>query len=277
MADIPNEALDSAADALGVAVTGRIDKGGQKAVALCERDSDRCVLKCVVVDRSAGGHSLERARREVGILEAIASPHVVGIRDGLFEVPDTESIVAWTEEYIDGDDLTELNPGGWSWESVRAMLVDLSIGLNEFHLRDVAHRDLSANNIRQRSSGEWVILDPGLARFMAMPTLTLYGQHFGTPGFMSPEHVSAASRPTHASDVFVLGVLGYLCLTGSLPIAFTGDVSAYVDQLRAGTFQPLDSLRPDLDSEATKVIGRCLHRQPARRFLDAAELLGALS
>ncbi|MEM9463878.1 MAG: serine/threonine-protein kinase [Actinomycetota bacterium] len=277
MADIPGEAIDSAASALGVVVTDRIDKGGQKAVALCERESVQYVLKCVAVDPSAGDHSLERARREVGVLEAISSPHVVSIEDGLLEVPGVESMVAWTEEYIDGDDLTDLAPGGWSWEAVRSMLVDLAVGLSEFHAREVAHRDLSTNNIRQRSSGGWVIIDPGLARFMTMPTLTLYGQHFGTPGFMSPEHVSTASRPTNASDVYVLGVIGYLCLTGSLPIPFAGDVAAYVDQLRAGTYQPVEALRPDLDAEARDVIGRCLHRHPARRFLDASELLEALS
>jgi eukaryotic-like serine/threonine-protein kinase len=36
------------------------------------------------------------------------------------------------------------------------------------------------------------------------------------------------------------------------------------------------TLRPDLDDEFAAIIDRCLNRQPARRYLDAAELLDAL-
>jgi serine/threonine-protein kinase len=138
------------------------------------------------------------------------------------------------------------------------------------------HRDLSANNVRRRADGAWVVMDPGFARHEERSGLTVGGQP-GTPGFLSPEHLQAYSgAPTASSDVFCLGILMTLALTGKPAIPYTGDFSDYLRRLSEVHVVDIAQERPDLPAPALEVIQRCLHEQPARRYRNGSRLAAAL-
>ncbi|MCA9624621.1 MAG: protein kinase, partial [Myxococcales bacterium] len=225
-----------------------------------------------------GAHTtlvLERARREVEVLEGIDSPYVVRVLSGLIEVGSPLAGVAWLEEMLDGDDLRALVGTPWSWPEARQLAIDMARGLVAFHEAQVVHRDLSPGNVRRISAGAFKLIDPGLGRHLAKATVTGSFQP-GTPGFMSPEHVIVGARPLPASDVFSAGVLLFVALTGRLPIDVGGDFDDYCDRLRAAQLDvQLDHIRGDLPGAAYELVGRCLESQSARRFLDGAELLSA--
>jgi serine/threonine-protein kinase len=207
-------------------------------------------------------------------LSDIDHPNLVRIKEPLTNVGNPIMAVAWLEEYLDGEDLTDLLSAPWPWSDVRQLGLDLARGLEVLHERSVVHRDLSPNNVRRLRKGSYVIMDPGYARHLLRSTLTLFGQP-GTPGFLSPEHLSQTG-PLPASDVFCVGILMFAALTGGLPYPLTADMAAYQKALRSQAAPALLPLRPDIPPEAASLVEACLDLQPARRFLDGGELAVAL-
>jgi serine/threonine protein kinase len=82
--------------------------------------------------------------------------------------------------------------------------------------------------------------------------------------------------PTPASDIFGIGILGFFALTGQLPVPYEGDEAQYWERLRGGEAPRVQTVRSDLPDDLAAIIDRCLQRQPARRYLDAMELLADL-
>jgi serine/threonine-protein kinase len=175
---------------------------------------------------------------------------------------------------LDGEDLGDLLGTEWSRHEALRLVRGLTEALTYLHALEVVHRDLSPGNVRRRGDGTWTLLDPGLARHLAEFSLTGLYQP-GTAGFRSPEQVPGGAPDTY-SDVYCVGILAFAALTGRLPVDPSGAEDAYFKRLVQQQPVPVKSLRPDLDGNFAAIIDRCLNRQPARRYLDAAELLDAL-
>lgn len=262
--------IDEALAAFGATEVRPLRDGGQKTVRLVDRGAEQLVLKVIAID-SAAPDALRRAQREVELLQRVDDPHVVKVASDLVELGDPIAGGAWLEGYLEGQDLGELLGQPWPWPDVAVMAKEVGTGLAALHDVKVVHRDLSANNIR-RTPGGYVVMDPGFARHTTRSDITVGGQP-GTPGFLSPEHVQAYSgAPTAASDVFCVGILMFVALTGQLPIPFTGDAADYVSRLSRVEVVDIKSLRDDLPDPAVALIRRCLHPQPARRPLNGARL-----
>jgi serine/threonine-protein kinase len=122
------------------------------------------------------------------------------------------------------------------------------------------------------------VMDFGLARHISSDG-TPVDSHWGTWGFMSPEHIKPYSgAPTPVSDVFCVGALMYTALTGGeAPIPYTGGDEEYSARLHHAEMVDIGVKRPDLDADRQAVIRRCLHPQPARRYLNAQRLADALA
>ena len=267
--------IAAASAALGVSNARAAGGGGQKWVGLADGPQGPTIIKIIQLVPPYAAVALERARREVGVLAAISHPNVVALESGLVELGSPPAGVCWMEEYLDGEDLDARLGRPWQWMDVRDMAQQVAAGLTAFHDAGVVHRDLSPRNIRCLPDGTFKVMDPGIARLLAKTTITGPIDP-GSPGYMSPEHVSPAARPTFASDVFGLGVLMYEALTGVSPIPFAGDFTDYAQRLRDGQASSVGVVRPDLPAGQVDFVDTCLQRQLARRYLDAREALDAL-
>jgi serine/threonine-protein kinase len=93
------------------------------------------------------------------------------------------------------------------------------------HQNLVVHRDIKPSNILVAADGVPRLLDFGIAKLLEGAKLpgtfetTMTGQRWMTPQFASPEQVEGGAVTT-ATDVYSLGVLLYLLLTGHLPYQF---------------------------------------------------------
>jgi serine/threonine-protein kinase len=258
--------------ALGTTDLVPLVDGGQKKVYTARLEGVPVIVKLVIIPPQYAAETLERARREVELLAAVDSPHVVRVLSAAVEVGDSPDAVCWVEELLDGQDLRDLiKTFPWPAERVWALIRDVATGLSACHDLDVVHRDLSPGNVRCCDDGRFVVMDPGLARHLTKTALTGAFQP-GTYGFMTPEHVPGG-KPTTASDVFALGLLAYQALTGEMAVKYKGDEAAYHAELRTGQVQPIRTHDPHIPTELAAVVDRCLQRQPARRYLDAGELL----
>ena len=274
------EFYDEVATVLGVTDLRPLRPGGQKRVFAAKRGSEDVVLKAVEILPPRQAEVLERANREVALLARVSSSsgrRIVSVRSGLAAVgdPAAPSAVGWLEEMLDGEDLGDLLVGTqWNWREALELVRGVAEALTYLHALEVVHRDLSPGNVRRRGDGIWTLLDPGLARHLAEYSLTGVYQP-GTAGFRSPEQVPGGVPDTY-SDVYCVGILAFVALTAQWPIDPSGAEDAYFKRLVQQQPVPVKTLRPDLDDEFAAIIDRCLNRQPARRYLDAAELLDAL-
>src|SRR5262249_18727493 len=119
------------------------------------------------------------------------------------------------------------------------------------HERGVVHRDLKPSNVMLGEFGEVLVMDWGIAKALAArpqpgpppaaggaaaggaaagpggPEETLPGQARGTPAFMAPEPARGeAGRVGRASDVFGLGGILCVTLTGRPPYTREGQAAA---------------------------------------------------
>lgn len=269
--------IQLALEELGVSDLGPIGAaGGQKAVRRVSRDSGDLIMKVIALTPSAPD-ALRRAEREVDLLAKLRSPHVVRVVSTLRELGEPVFAATWLEEYLDGEDLTAHLGSPWAWEEAARLGYQVADGLASGHAVGVIHRDLSSNNVRRLSDGTFKVLDFGFARHTLLSGITVAGQP-GTPGFLSPEHLNSYSGgPMPSSDVFCVGVLLFTALTGQSPIPWAGDDDDYLRRLaNVRLSADLATVRSDLSATQVAVVSRCLHSQPARRFVNGARLRDAI-
>jgi serine/threonine protein kinase len=155
------------------------------------------------------------------------------------------------------------------------VLAQIADALDHIHRRGIVHGDVKADNIMLAAEGgtgstqRWRriarLLDFGLARRAGGAS----EEHVsGSPHYLAPER-AAGGPPTVATDVYALGVLGYMMVTGTLP--FEGNV---VEILMAHVGQPIPppSQRrgEPIDPALETLILRAMEKDPAKRHGSAA-------
>lgn len=268
--------LEEACSALGLENAHQVAEGGQKVILRGTLGGEPAAGKIVFLSGNPANDeiTLTRAQREVELLATVDSPNVVHVLTDAIEVGEPPRVIAWAEEWLDGEDLTESLGSCLSEEEVWRLLRDVAVALDACHSLDVVHRDLSPNNVRRKDDGTYVLMDPGLAKHLVKTALTGAFQP-GTPGWRSPEHV-LGGEPVPSSDIFCLGILAYVALTNRLPINPGLGQDEYDQALLERQINPLTSILPGTDPDLAAVVDRCLQRQAARRYLDGAELLSDL-
>jgi serine/threonine protein kinase len=225
---------------------------------------------------------VERFRREGEVLCQLRSAHTVTTYE--FD-RDADGSLYIAMELTSGKSLAEMfrQDGPFEWPRVLRILQGLCDSLGEAHSLGVVHRNLKLENILvepRASNPEYVkVLDFGLAKLLpARMDLSPVGETVGAIEFMSPEQLM--SKPIDGrSDLYSLGVIGFLLVTGRHPFAHArtyGDLVAAHVQMTP----PLASaVRDDLSPEVDMVFARCLEKDPDRRFPDAdalAALIGVM-
>ena len=163
-----------------------------------------------------GRHGEERFRREGSILARLRHRHISHLIDAgvtslgqpylVLEHVDGERIDAW----CDSRRLTV--------EARVRLFVDVLSAVAHAHQSLVVHRDIKPSNVLVREDGEVKLLDFGIAKLLAEEggALTRVGEAALTPDYAAPEQLTGEDVTT-ATDVFGLGTLLYLLLTGRHP------------------------------------------------------------
>lgn len=154
----------------------------------------------------------------------------------------------------------------------------ISQALQHAHSRGILHRDIKPSNIMINGEGHVTVLDFGLQRALApSPEQSSPSNIRGTPWYMSPEQ--ASGQPLDArSDIYSLGVTLFELVTRGENL-YEGprhDTDAILAQVRAGKLRSLRSLVIDVPAGLEDIILRCLERDPACRWQNAAPLIEAL-
>ncbi|MBK6423810.1 MAG: serine/threonine protein kinase [Gemmatimonadetes bacterium] len=157
------------------------------------------------------------------------------------------------------------------------MLREVAWALAYAHGRGIVHRDVKPDNILlEAGTGRALVSDFGIASGggAAGPD-TDPGRRMGTAHFMSPEQ--AAGLPVDGrSDLYGLGVVGYLAVSGRLPFESATLPALLVRQ--AGAAAPgVAAQAPGLPPSLAQAIDQCLARDPDARPADGEALAAALA
>jgi serine/threonine-protein kinase len=212
--------------------------------------------------------TLERFRNEVRIARRISHPNVCRV----FDIGQTDDLIFFTMEYIDGEDLASLLrrigrlPGDKAAEIARKICA----GVAAAHDKGVLHRDLKPANVMLDGRGQVLITDFGLAGVAH----EIHDVRSGTPAYMAPEQL-AGEEVTVKSDIYSLGLLLYEVFTGKA--AFDGRTLEDMIRIRRdSTPSRLSALVKDLDPVVEHVILHCLETDPEARPASALAVAAAL-
>jgi len=163
----------------------------------------------------------EAERQALAILDHANIAHV-------FEAGTTEKGHPYfVMEHVKGIPITEhCDRYKLSIEDRLGLFLQVCQAIHHAHQKGIIHRDIKPSNILvsiQDDQAVPKVIDFGVAKAVSQPltdrTLhTEQGQLVGTPEFMSPEQVESANQNIDTrSDIYSLGVLLYVLLTGVLP------------------------------------------------------------
>ena len=211
---------------------------------------------------------VSRFGREVVAVSQMNHPNIMTVFTA--SVDDGRSYLAM--EYLDGITLRKEidNNGFLAVERSIEICAAILSGLAHAHDKGVVHRDIKPDNIQLTSDGSVKITDFGIARLTFQPNLTMDGQVFGTPSYMSPEQV-VGKEIDNRTDLFSVGVMLYEMLTGNKP--FQGDnVIAITHAIVNASPAPATQI----PQEISRVISRALEKAPQMRYHNANEMREAL-
>ncbi|MGW8365569.1 protein kinase domain-containing protein [Streptomyces wedmorensis] len=250
--------------------------GGMGRVLLgAAHDGRLAAVKLVHARFATDGDFRARFRREVAASRRVSGAYTAAVMDA-----DADAELPWLASvFVIGPSLGSVvrEAGPLPESAVRRLALGLATALVEIHRVGLIHRDLKPENVLLAEDGVRVI-DFGIARAAehpggAEPTrLTQTGWVIGSPPFMSPEQAESREL-TPASDVFSLGAILVLALTGESPFVGTS------------TFGILSNVVhgvPDLGRVPVGLRGiveECLAKDPAARPTPARliELLGPVA
>ena len=242
----------------------------------------RVAIKLLHPELSERPTLVKRFQREARAATAIGNKHIVEVTD-MGELPD--GTVFMVLEYLDGRDLLRdmHETGPMSLERAVPIMAQVCGALHAAHAKGIVHRDLKPENIfliEDDENPDFVkVLDFGVAKFMSNDaeesSITRTGFAIGTSAYMSPEQAQGLKKVDHRSDIFALGVILYLLLTGRLP--FQGGTPLKVMMsICNDTPPPLAKHRGDLPEGIQTVVDIMLEKAPENRYPDCNAVKEAL-
>jgi tRNA A-37 threonylcarbamoyl transferase component Bud32 len=180
-------------------------------------------------------------------------------------------------EFISGKTLRdEMHDRGPLRPEIAAAIIGQALeALSYAHRNGIIHRDLKPDNILLVEGGSLKIkvLDFGIARMVGGENLTLAGEGFGTPAYMSPERIMGASGDDPRIDIYSAGIILFEMLAGAPPYeSRASDPAVYWAEMREFHEKaPLPSLGESPELE--RIIARATAKRIEDRYRSADEML----
>jgi serine/threonine protein kinase len=244
----------------------QIGQGGMGSVWLAERSDGRFERRVAVkfLNIALAGHGGEdRFRREGSILGRLTHPHIAELVDAGVSSGGFPYLVL---DFVEGEHIDRYcDRHRLDVEARIRLFLDVADAVAHAHANLIVHRDLKPSNVLVSEQGQVKLLDFGIAKLLAgeaqdgaATVLTLEAGRAMTPQYAAPEQITGAPVTT-ATDVYALGVLLYVLLTGQHPVG-------------SGPHAPADLVKAIVDTEPPRLsdIVTSIHAQSEAMAANAA-------
>lgn len=255
---------------------GLIGMGGMAAVYASYQASvqRRVAVKVLPSHLAEQSGYLERFKREVELAARLEHPHILPVYDH-----GTDKGLSYiVMRLLQGGSLSQHLRENQALEISETLKILNQVGgaLDYAHHENVVHRDLKPSNVLFDHVGNAYLSDFGISKVITDSTsgLTGTGQIIGTPTYMAPEQWEGADA-TPKTDLYALGILAYMMLTGRLPFEAPTPLALMRKHLYDTPQSPLE-LRPDLPLAVEAVIAKSLAKRPENRFNSAKDFINTL-
>ena len=261
-------------------IVRELGRGGMGRVFLGERDDGQFEQRAAIklIQHDAPG-LIRRFLEERRILALLEHPNIARLMDGGVT---TDGLPYFAMELVEGEPIDrycELHD--LSLEQRLALFADVCDAVTYAHQQLVIHRDLKPSNILVTPDGQVKLLDFGIAKLLTprdgARDVTHTQFQIMTPEFAAPEQVRGQAVST-ATDVYSLGVLLYMLLSGERPYELHGKSPAELERIICESEPERPSgkaggkfarrLRGDLDM----IVMKALHKDKTRRYQSPAAL-----
>lgn len=263
-----------------------LGRGGMGVVTEAERldTGEHVAIKFLRDDIESDMQPIARFAREARLATKLQSLHTCKI----FGVDESAYGPFIVMELLDGRPLNAVVAPGYplSWPQAVRIAYEACVALGEAHAHGIVHRDIKPGNVflawssQQRAITK--VLDFGVAKIPAQaitygggPSLTDAALMLGTPAYVAPEQLNNSKHVDARADVWALGILLYEMLAGRVPFT-SPHVPKLLVMIAREAPPALTALVPELPVELAQIVHRCLCKDPALRFPEAAALSTAL-
>ncbi len=261
-------------------IVRELGRGGMGTVLLGERDDgefeQRVAIK-LLHRELATGDLRETLLRERRILARLEHPNIARMFDGGVTATGEPYFVM---EHVDGQRIDDYcDAQRLELEGRVRLFLDVSAAVAFSHANLIVHRDLKPANVLVGKDRQVKLLDFGIAKVIepdsgkgAARAITRLGETALTPEYAAPEQLTGGPITT-ATDVYALGVLLFVLLTGRHPVgASTMSPAEWIKAVVEGE-TPLPSAAVlatslDLETRVRNATRRCTDPKRLSRLLQ---------
>ena len=266
----------------------RVNYGGQGVVykAIQKSTQRMAAVKILIDGPLATERQRQRLAREAELISRLDHPNIIT----LYESGYVRGRPYFAMEYVDGlpiGDYALLH--SLSITEIVKLFITVCEAVSHAHQQGVIHRDLNPSNILVSLEGVPHVLDFGLALDAWAPIakndgshITISGQVVGTLPYLSPEQAGADDGNVDVrSDIYSLGIVLYLLLTGDFPYPIDGSVQEVRSHIVGRDARPLrKAFSPDaavgcsgaVIRDLEVILQKALSKEKAARYQSAVAL-----
>ena len=259
-----------------------IGQGGMGSVWLAERNDGRFegqvaikLLNLGLIGRAGE----ERFKREGRIVARLKHPNIGQLIDAGITTAGQPYLIL---EYVDGQQIDDhCDAAGLDVAARIGVFLDVLAAVSHAHANLVVHRDIKPSNVFCTRAGQVKLLDFGIAKLLedesgpAAGTLTREAGSPLTPEYAAPEQITGEPITT-TTDIYALGTLLYVLLTGQHPLAGARRSAADLvkaiveaEPRRMSQVAPTRSLRRQLIGDLDTIVAKAMKKRPDQRYLSA--------
>lgn len=176
-------------------------------------------------------------------------------------------------QLVEGPTLAKVKPSP-NLNATISYLRDIAFGVHAAHQRGLLHLDLKLNNILMQDNGDGTFT-PFLTDFGMVVSSSGERPNSspkGTPPYSSPEQLADdVARLGPATDVYALGVMAYILLSGQSPFQAANLEELLVAMAEADPV-PLERILPNVPADLARLVHKCLQKEPTLRYENPGEL-----
>ena len=235
----------------------KIGQGSFGTVFKVKRKIDRAILVIKLIKiTTLSKKNQQDSLHEVNILSSLNCPYIVKYYDSFVE----NSTLYIVMEYCEKGDLSQiLKKQQLQEQKIWKFFIQISIGLEYLHSKQILHRDIKSLNIFLSNDDSIRIGDLGVAKILNN-THAFAQTQVGSPYYLSPELCEEKPYNTK-SDVWALGCVLYEMCTTKHPFQAPTQAALLLKIIK-GSYQPLSS---EYSAGLREIIDLCLEKDFKKR------------